>query len=672
MERPCSRPEITLDRCSITSLLMPHERSTLSWIKAAFTIMRKVVSRRQQSGLVRGTGGSENCGPINEVGSDGSRSIGGKPQFSALELEAKLWGGFARYAVPALEEIENDPLAYPDERRKAAWSLTRWFYVEEAYERALHHIAFEKRLSEAPQGHFTLAEAQCLVKLRRWKAADAVLEKGALLHERVDFKLLRSTVVRHRERERGRSDDQADMAQLNLLNHLYISAGLSPLQKIRSQDPLHLSNITALARPRREHQALKVSVIVPAYNAGATLNWAVASLLQQSWHNLEIIIVDDCSADDTCEVAEKISAQDGRVRLVRLKENNGTYAARNAGLRYAVGDLITVHDSDDWSHPQRIESQIDLLESKPGIMATRSHWVRVSEGLDVIGSWIPKGSLVDLNFSSLLFRREILAELGTWDEVMVSGDTEFYARLKQVYGKSAVMELPRTQLLAFSLTRDDSLTRSEATHLRSLYYGLRANYRDSYRYWHSQLSPGSKDLPFDPAKARRRFPVPPRNRPTGKRSSRTYDVIVISDFAVQGRTFVSTINYVIAACKADKRTAVFHWRRFDLAADAARQPHFYEVCMDFDIDILGPGDVAETDLVLIGCPSILQHKIEPMPEIRTKRLIVNGPSNRLVDGCDQRYDLLRARANLRIIFGTDGVWMPIRPSAMDLAASGKQ
>jgi glycosyltransferase involved in cell wall biosynthesis len=383
--------------------------------------------------------------------------------------------------------------------------------------------------------------------------------------------------------------------------------------------------------------------------------------LEQTWSNLEVIVVDDCSTDDTYQVVERIAARDSRVRLVRMEENGGAYAARNAGLPYASGDLITVHDSDDWSHPQRIELQVNALESDDAIVATKSHWVRVSEHLDVIGAWIPKGTVIDLNFSSLLFRKELLGVLGAWDDVLVSGDAEFYSRLKRIYGAEAVLKVPRHMLLAFSLTRETSLTRSKATHLRSLYYGLRGNYRDSYLYWHSQLTTQSDDLPFDTGRTRRRFPVPPGNRPTGKQRSSKYNMIVISDLAMRGGAFVSTLNYIVAACKAGQRVAVFHWRRFDLSVDAPLQAPLYQAWMDFDLDILAPGDNVEADVVLVGYPAILEHKIEPMPDIRTKHLliVVNQFASRLVDGGDRQYDPLRVRAHLGSIFGTEGVWVPI-------------
>ena len=581
-------------------------------------------------------------------------------QFSADDLEQKLWGGFARYAIPALEQLKNDDRAPISERQAASWYLARWFYVDEDYQRALDCTEYARRLDPKRLAHLILTEAQCLIRLGHYARADAILA-DATRDDKPDFQILRSSVVRHRRRESGASAEEAEDAQLDLLNGVYVAAGLAPIRKKRGEDPLHISNITAAARSNRREQHLKVSVVVPAYNAEKTVSWVLDSLLVQTWRNLEVIVVNDCSTDGTAEVVTAIARRDARVSLVNLQTNGGAYAARNEGVRHASGDLITVHDSDDWSHPQRIELQVNALESRRDIVATKSHWVRVTEDLDIIGSWRPKGSIFDLNFSSLLFRRELLDIVGPWDEVLVSADAEFYSRLKRLFGDNAILKLPNSQLLAFSLARESSLTRTGRTHVRSLDYGLRGNYRHSYRYWHSQLMGPGQDLPYDPRHGRRSFPVPPLMLSPHRRRAATYDVVVISDLAMRGGAFISTLNYLIAACKSGKRAAVFHWRRFDLATDVPLQPLLYEACLEFDVDILGPEDDVDTDIVLIGYPPILQHRIEPIPAIRAERVavIVNQYASRLVDGGDEQYDPLRARKHLKEIFGTEGIWVPI-------------
>ena len=99
----------------------------------------------------------------------------------------------------------------------------------------------------------------------------------------------------------------------------------------------------------RRANAAKVSVIMPAFNRGETIETSVRSVLEQSYDNFEIIVVDDGSTDATAAIVLKLSAgmDESRIRLIRLEENMGVSAARNAGLRHASGELIAYLDSDN-------------------------------------------------------------------------------------------------------------------------------------------------------------------------------------------------------------------------------------------------------------------------------------------------------------------------------------
>ncbi|MEL6641670.1 MAG: glycosyltransferase [Pseudomonadota bacterium] len=90
-----------------------------------------------------------------------------------------------------------------------------------------------------------------------------------------------------------------------------------------------------------------MSVIIAAYRASATLPTAVASALAQNGVTVEVIVVDDASPDDTATIADGLAAADPRVRVIRLSENGGPGAARNAGFDAATGDWIAVLDADD-------------------------------------------------------------------------------------------------------------------------------------------------------------------------------------------------------------------------------------------------------------------------------------------------------------------------------------
>jgi succinoglycan biosynthesis protein ExoO len=106
----------------------------------------------------------------------------------------------------------------------------------------------------------------------------------------------------------------------------------------------------------------KVSVAVANYNAAPFISAAVRSALQQTLQNIEVIIVDDCSTDNSLEVLDQLAGEDGRVRVVRLAHNSGPSAARNAALRLARGCWFAVLDSDDLFAPERLERLVHVAE----------------------------------------------------------------------------------------------------------------------------------------------------------------------------------------------------------------------------------------------------------------------------------------------------------------------
>lgn len=99
----------------------------------------------------------------------------------------------------------------------------------------------------------------------------------------------------------------------------------------------------------------KISVIIPTYNRGKSIIQSINSVLEQTYHNLEILIVDDCSTDDTEYLISKID--DPRVKFIKLKENKGASFARNIGIKIATGKYISFQDSDDIYKTNKIEKQ---------------------------------------------------------------------------------------------------------------------------------------------------------------------------------------------------------------------------------------------------------------------------------------------------------------------------
>lgn len=103
-----------------------------------------------------------------------------------------------------------------------------------------------------------------------------------------------------------------------------------------------------------------VSVIIPTFNRASTILKSVQSTLKQSYHSLEVIVIDDGSADNTEQIVESI--HDARVKYVRLEKNSGASYARNRGIEIASGNYIAFHDSDDLMRPDRIAKQIDFCK----------------------------------------------------------------------------------------------------------------------------------------------------------------------------------------------------------------------------------------------------------------------------------------------------------------------
>lgn len=101
-----------------------------------------------------------------------------------------------------------------------------------------------------------------------------------------------------------------------------------------------------------------ISVIVPIYNASETLDRCVQSILEQTYSNFELILVNDGSHDDSGDKCEEYANKDKRVRVFH-KSNGGASSARNLGLTQAQGDWITFCDSDDWVYPSWLQNFVD-------------------------------------------------------------------------------------------------------------------------------------------------------------------------------------------------------------------------------------------------------------------------------------------------------------------------
>lgn len=136
-----------------------------------------------------------------------------------------------------------------------------------------------------------------------------------------------------------------------------IKKKLFPPKKDIKQENVHIEN------PDYKIENPKVSVILPVYNVGKYLRQSLDSLINQTLKEIEIICVDDGSTDDSGDILEEYKLKDSRIKIIH-KENKGTGAARNDGLRLAKGECIGFVDPDDWVKPEMYERLYNLIKEK--------------------------------------------------------------------------------------------------------------------------------------------------------------------------------------------------------------------------------------------------------------------------------------------------------------------
>lgn len=126
-----------------------------------------------------------------------------------------------------------------------------------------------------------------------------------------------------------------------------------------------------------------VSVILPVRNGQKFIAEAIDSILNQTYQNLELIIINDGSTDKTKDILLSYSASN--IKVINLAANRGESAAANIGFHHAKGEFIARMDADDISHPQRIEKQVDLMLSDPSIVVVGTQALVINEQGYIIG-----------------------------------------------------------------------------------------------------------------------------------------------------------------------------------------------------------------------------------------------------------------------------------------------
>lgn len=177
---------------------------------------------------------------------------------------------------------------------------------------------------------------------------------------------------------------------------------------------------------------LFVSVIIPVYNGAALLAEAVASIQQQNYDPLEIIIVDDGSTDNTAGVVADLQANN--IRYV-YQPNSGPAVARNTGLELAAGDIIAFIDADDLWSENKLAPQLVCLAERPELDVVMGHvqWMRLftqKEGKPIFKKFGEPFACFHL--ASALFRRAVFEKVGLCDPTLrYSEDVDWFMRARE-------------------------------------------------------------------------------------------------------------------------------------------------------------------------------------------------------------------------------------------------
>ncbi len=167
-----------------------------------------------------------------------------------------------------------------------------------------------------------------------------------------------------------------------------------------------------------------VSILISVYNSEHTIENSVDSIINQTYNNLEILILNDGSTDNTSKILEKLSLKDNRVKLFSNKENLGLTKSLNVLIKHSTNNIIARHDADDISYPNRIESQLNFLLQN-NLDVTYSRAIRNDTGNVVprFSYYFPKKILINYKnpyvHGTMLAKKDAIELVGNYDEEFI-------------------------------------------------------------------------------------------------------------------------------------------------------------------------------------------------------------------------------------------------------------
>jgi glycosyltransferase involved in cell wall biosynthesis len=183
----------------------------------------------------------------------------------------------------------------------------------------------------------------------------------------------------------------------------------------------------------------KITVFMAAYNAAAFIAESISSILNQTFIDFELLIVDDGSTDDTSLIVKKFN--DSRIRLIHNDGNKGLPYTRNWLLTLARGEYIAILDSDDIAYPDRLQAQFEFLDEHPEIALCGGHAEIINENGIIQNRQliVPTDENVNMSIlflnpfinSSTMFKADVFRELNGYKDFALSEDFELFVRISE-------------------------------------------------------------------------------------------------------------------------------------------------------------------------------------------------------------------------------------------------
>lgn len=595
-----------------------------------------------------------------------------KPLTKSEDLSRKLWGGFSQQALSDIDAFLKED-APATEKAQCLWNVARFYAAERNWQQAQNYLKqirkFDKKFIN--QKRPRLLEAEVVAHLGNFEKSQTLISypinNGSADG---DLHCAMANLIGLEVQAGKYTGDDSDEKRLEWINHIYAKHGLSHIELIDKSKGLIFGNITSYASTEIavERDTPKISVLMPVYNAEDFIETSVKSMLSQTWTRIELIAVDDRSTDRSWEILQELAKSDGRLKCYRNAQNMGAYPTRNYALSKATGDFITVHDSDDWSHPQMLEVQIKAMLDDPEIKTSFSSMTRVYP--DMIFSLRPERNNMEYihrSYPSLMIRRDDLNKLTRWDPVVANADDEFVQRARGLWGKDALRDILSDVPFSYFLKHEASLTSQKSTNLRSLTYGVRHEYSRQADFWRENiLEPAmvrGEYIEINRTGRKYPFPIPNTLVPKHWKSSSKYDVVIISDLTLLGGTRRCNEGYIAAALKQGLRVALFHWPRYDLRLIEDIGREYREFSYNENVDIITCEEEISCDLLLIHHPPILKYVPDVVPKIEAKNvaILVNQLPKQLLSEDPKYYTEKQVDETCRELFGKSPKWIPISP-----------